>query len=448
MKFFFPDSQDFVDESFDFATEERSSVRVRQRDDLYAHEIFTVPPYDGILVSKAVVDGIGGGTGKYSSAQRFRFLRQGVREYFRLPQTLRSMGDCGAFTYVREQRPPYSPLEVADFYADCGFDYGLSVDHVITAYSADADQLALTGIDRVPPAWRERQNLTLLLAEEFLNYCEKKRYGFIPIGVAQGWSPASYTFAVEQLQKIGYRYIAFGGFVPLKTVDILNCLEAAYQVKEKETQFHLLGVTRCEVLPRFASYGVISFDSTSPLRQAFKDDRDNYYTMDRTYTALRVPQVDANPALLRRITAGQVSQAQARSLEQRCLQALIAFDEGRSSIEDAAKALEEYELLHDGKVNRSETYRKVLTDRVWKSCECEICQALQIHVIIFRGAERNRRRGFHNLYVFRKRLQKQLDLVRSEEKRLDLQGEHDDGDQRRSETARYRDQAGQYSEIL
>src|SRR6266850_661109 len=140
MKFFFPDSQDFVDESFDFATEQRSSVRVRQRDDLYAHEVFSVPPYDGIRVSKAVVDGIGGGTGKYSSAQRFRFLRQGVRAYFRVPQTLQSIGDCGAFTYVREPRPPYSPSEVADFYADCGFDYGLSVDHVINGYSAPADQ--------------------------------------------------------------------------------------------------------------------------------------------------------------------------------------------------------------------------------------------------------------------------------------------------------------------
>ena len=99
MKFFFPDSQDFVDDSFDFETETRSSIRVRQRDDRYPHEIFAAAPYDGILVSKAIVDGLGGGTGKYSAPQRHRFLRVGVREYFRLEETpLETMGDCGAFT--------------------------------------------------------------------------------------------------------------------------------------------------------------------------------------------------------------------------------------------------------------------------------------------------------------------------------------------------------------
>lgn len=36
MKFFFPDSQDFVDETFDFVAETRSESRVRQRDDRYA----------------------------------------------------------------------------------------------------------------------------------------------------------------------------------------------------------------------------------------------------------------------------------------------------------------------------------------------------------------------------------------------------------------------------
>ena len=50
MKFFFPDSQDFVDESFDFVTETRSETRVRQRDDRYPHELFREAPYNGILV--------------------------------------------------------------------------------------------------------------------------------------------------------------------------------------------------------------------------------------------------------------------------------------------------------------------------------------------------------------------------------------------------------------
>ena len=39
MRFYFPDSQDQIDPSFDFETEERSPFRIRQRDDLYAHEV-------------------------------------------------------------------------------------------------------------------------------------------------------------------------------------------------------------------------------------------------------------------------------------------------------------------------------------------------------------------------------------------------------------------------
>jgi len=410
MKFFFPDSQDFVDESFDFVSETRSDSRVRQRDDRYPHELFREPPYNGILVSKAVVDGLGGGTGKYSVAQRNRFMRVGVREYFRLGTTsLQTMGDCGAFTYVREERPPYTAAEVADFYEECGFDYGLSVDHVILAYRAEYDQKHLADLDPVPSDWRARQNLTFELAEQFLKYREAKSYRFTPIGVAQGWSPESYATAVKTLQELGYRYIAFGGFVPLKTRDILACLQASSVVRKPETQFHLLGITRCENVLAFGDFGVVSFDSTSALRKAFKDDKDNYYTLHGTYSAIRVPQVDANPELMRRIVAGQVSQELARDLEQQCLAILGKFDSREASLEDTVDVLRSYELVFNGSVDRSEVYRRVLEDRPWSECPCEVCRRLGIHVMIFRGAERNRRRGFHNLFVFNQQLQGHLE---------------------------------------
>jgi hypothetical protein len=409
MRFFFPDSQDFVDDTFDFESETRSDTRVRQRDDRYPHEIFAKAPYDGILVSKAVVDGIGGGSGKYSAAQRQRFLRVGVREYFRLAdRQLTTMGDCGAFTYVKEDRPPYSPPQVADFYEDCGFDYGLSVDHVILSYRADLDN-QLNGFEQVPPDWRSRQNLTLELAEQFLEYHRRKQYKFTPIGVAQGWSPASYAHAVVELQRIGYKYIAFGGFVPLKTNDILACLKAASAVRNQATEFHLLGITRCENVAAFSAFGVVSFDSTSPLRKAFKDEKNNYYTPNGTYTALRVPQIDANPELLRKITAGAVKQEIARDLEQRCLQVLTKFDRGQASIAEAVETLCDYEHVFSGQTDHADVYKRVLGDMPWKNCCCEICQRLGIHVMIFRGAERNRRRGFHNIYVFNQLLRAHLD---------------------------------------
>jgi hypothetical protein len=409
MKFFFPDSQDFVDETFDFESETRSDDRVRQRDDRYPHEIFQSVPYNGLLVSKAVVDGMGAGTGKYSGAQRHRFLRVGVREYFRLySREIETMGDCGAFTYVRQPKPPYTAEEVADFYADCGFDYGLSVDHVILGYKSEYDR-HLKGVDLVPSDWRARQELTFELAEDFLRYCEKKSYQFVPIGVAQGWSPQSYAHAVETLQSLGFRYIAFGGFVPLKTPDILECLRAANLVRNPSTKFHLLGITRCENVQTFGEFGVVSFDSTSPLRKAFKDDKNNYYTLEGTYSAIRVPQVDANPDLLRRIVAGQVQQDIAREHEQRCLATLIKFDRGEATLEETVRCLRAYEEIFDSKSDRSSVYRNVLKDRPWRDCPCEICRRLGIHVIIFRGAERNRRRGFHNLYVFNQQLQGHLE---------------------------------------
>ena len=409
MKFFFPDSQDFVDETFNFVTETRSESRVRQRDDRYPHELFHEVPYNGILVSKAIVDGLGGGTGKYSGAQRNRFMRVGVREYFRLENAgLETMGDCGAFTYVREERPPYTAEEVADFYEDCGFDYGLSVDHVILAYRAEYDE-RLDGVDPVPRDWRARQDITFELAEQFLRYCEAKQYRFTPIGVAQGWSPASYARAVTKLQDLGYQYIAFGGFVPLKTRDILACLEASNAVRVPGTQFHLLGITRCENVQAFGEFGVVSFDSTSPLRKAFKDDKHNYFTLHGTYSAIRVPQVGANPELLRRIVAGQVRQEEARELEQQCLETLVKYDQHKTSLEETLAVLRSYELVFNGATDRSEVYRRVLADRPWSECPCEICRKLGIQVIIFRGAERNRRRGFHNIYVFNQQLQGHLE---------------------------------------
>ena len=44
------------------------------------------------------------------------------------------MGDCGAFSYVNEDKPPFSVESVIEFYENGGFDYGISVDHLILQY--------------------------------------------------------------------------------------------------------------------------------------------------------------------------------------------------------------------------------------------------------------------------------------------------------------------------
>ena len=49
-------------------------------------------------------------------------VKQGVRPFFqRKGRPIETMGDCGAFSYVLERRPPFSVQEVIDFYVNCGF---------------------------------------------------------------------------------------------------------------------------------------------------------------------------------------------------------------------------------------------------------------------------------------------------------------------------------------
>ena len=136
MKFYFPDSMDLVDPSFDFVTEKRAISSVdRQLRYKYAHEVFRKSPYDGMLVSKSVVDGDSGGSGRFSQGNRRRVLFRGIREFLRVENSdIKVMGDNGAFTYVNEEEPPVTVDEVITFYEECGFDLGFSVDHMILQY--------------------------------------------------------------------------------------------------------------------------------------------------------------------------------------------------------------------------------------------------------------------------------------------------------------------------
>jgi len=410
MKYFFPDSQDLVDPSFDFRSEERDRARLRQRDDVYAHEVFGTRAFDGLLVSKGIVDGFSETSSRYSLAQRHRLLRAGAPEFFRIRDAkftpILLMGDCGAFTYLNEPQPPYSVDQVLSFYVDCNFDYGLSIDHVILSFQPQWDTPG--GKSDIPAHLVRRRELTIELAAEFLKKQRRARLGFKPLGVAQGWSPRSYAASVAALQKMGYDYVAVGGMVPLKTPEILKVLEAVSTVRKPTTRLHLLGVTRTEQMPLFASFGVASFDSTSPLRQAFKDDKNNYYTLTDAYTAIRVPQTDGNASLQKRIRAGQVKQEHARRLEKACLRAMEEFALRRASLQSTLRLLREYEELYDPRHDHTEAYRRVLEERPWTHCSCDICSSLGHHVILFRGAERNRRRGLHNVWVFYRRLQHHL----------------------------------------
>ncbi|WP_330340138.1 tRNA-guanine transglycosylase DpdA [Streptomyces sp. NBC_00557] len=395
MKFYFPDSQDQVSPTYDFIDEEYPTHRVRQRDDKYAHQVVHPIPYEGILVSKAIVDGSVKGAGKYSDRQRYRLYRDGVREFFRLPEGMSSLGDCGAFNYIDLEEPPYTVEQVIEFYEKCQFDEGVSIDHVIFGYKPEASERD------VDPAWVKRRHISLDLAEKFLAELEARRSKLQPLGAAQGWSPASYADSVARLQDMGYKRIALGGMVPLKSHEIIACLDKIKEVRHEGTELHLLGITRIASMEEFWDRGVTSFDSTSAFRQAFMDERNNYHTDKGTYTAIRVPQVDGNPTLKRLILAGQVSQAAAIKAERECLRALRAYDKKQVKLDEAVAALEAYLTIVDEKKKEkySKHYRKTLDERPWDDCPCDLCKDLGIEIVIFRGTERNKRRGFHNMTV-------------------------------------------------
>lgn len=399
MKYFFPDSQDQIDPRFDFLTEETYAHRVRQRDELYAHEVLSEPPYDGILVSKAIVDGLGS-AGRFAAGHRNRLYRDRVHRFYRLDRgdrQLLAMGDCGAFAYVREPEPPYSVDDVIDFYDGCGFDLGFSLDHIVLDYDPEGP---------VDSNWEQRQQLTLELAQQFLDRHAVRGCSFKPIGVAQGWSPASYAAAVSRLQEIGYDRVALGGMVPLKTPAILATLDEVAKVLHPGAHLHLLGVTRVESIPLFRDQGVTSFDSTSPFRQAFMDADDNYYALDRHYCAIRIPPSDGNARVRKKIQSGALVQEEVRRLESEALRCVREYAEGRAALAVTVEAVSAYERLIAGEAKHERGHAETLAARPWEACDCAICESAGVETVIFRGTERNKRRGFHNLHIFRQQLER------------------------------------------
>jgi hypothetical protein len=398
MLYFLPDSRDAIDPTYDFERETRSPDR-QTRDDLYCHEVLE-RPCDGTLISYAAVL-----AGRYSAAARRRLLRSGAREFFRAPPWLKFMGDCGAFSYVNADEPPYTVAEVAKFYGQVGVDLGLAVDHIVPGFS-DSELLF-----EPSPVARARFELTIALARDFLDAA--KPYSFTPVGVVQGWSPSSFSAAARDLQHMGYRYLALGGLVQLKTEQVLTVLRAVDSVRRPDTKLHLLGVTRPGNVSEYVARGVASIDSTSPLRRAWMDARHNYWIGGESFCALRIPP-SVSGKIRGRIGSGEINADLARELEARSLAAVSSFASGSGTAGKALEALLAYQEIHSPGDDRLADYQRTLEARPWERCRCSVCARLGHHVIVMRGAERNRSRGFHNVGQFYRGMLRELgepDLV-------------------------------------
>jgi len=397
MEFFYPDSLDVVDPDYDFQRDKNSAGRIRHRDDVFAHQLLTRPPYDGILISHSMVYG-NGGKQRFRQSQRFRLLQSGAHEFFRTSQggeaSLQIMGDCGAYAYVDQADPPVTVEDVLDFYGQCRCDYVLSVDHVVPGFISREQS------DKRSPSkeWKERQQISLARARSFLQSHQEREHSSVPIGVAQGWDAESYTRAVVDLQKMGYRYVALGGLASLSTEDIAATVEETSKHLREEVRIHLLGVSREALFEKLQEWGVASFDSAMPVRQAFMDDKHNYHTAEKDYLAIRVPKASGSPQLQRKVKEAEVSASEVFKCERESLRALRAFAKGEVSVDEALDRVRRYETLFNGRDQVNE-YRTTLQDRPWEKCECTVCQNIGVEVVMLRGRERNKRRGFHNMRV-------------------------------------------------
>jgi hypothetical protein len=422
MKFYFADSLDYVDPGYDFIRDETTLGRQPYWDDQYPHEILDSAPYDGILVSRATV-GDDLTTGHYTESQAMRFRRDGARRFLRFDNgknaRLPVMADCGAFSYVKEDRPPYKVDDTIEFYEDGQFTYGCSIDHVIFDYFEDDRCLA-----DVSEKIQFRFQVTLDNAEAFLRESEKVHVGFEPIGIAQGWSANSIATATKTLIDIGYKYIAIGGMVPLGSAQICRVLDAIGDKvsRAQDCKLHILGFAKADQLHEFKKYSIYSFDTTSPLLRAFKDNVRNYYQLQNEggldyFTAIRIPST-ASPSVQRRlIKPGKEKLEDLVAMEGRALMNVRKYTEGQASIDEAVDAVIDYsrkttwsEKVSDASnENRLEKlavqYRRTLTEKPWLDCSCAVCRTAGIEVMLFRGSNRNKRRGIHNLFVYHQHLQ-------------------------------------------
>lgn len=427
MKFLYSDTQDYVDPGYDFLNDRSSPGRERYWSDVYAHEFMQPAPYDGLLVSMSAVRqaaGVASSKVRYSTREEQRMLRDGARKFLRYGgprfKDAMLMGDCGAFAYVDHPVPAYTPEEVLEFYTEAGFTHGVSPDHII--FDCDLNNPPEKAVDA---AVRQRYAITLANAEAFLGLVQREGMPFEPLGPVQGWSPKSMAEAAHRLERMGYRYLAIGGLVPLKVDAIKAVLSAIRERIKPGTKIHLLGFAKADSIHEFTDFGITSFDSTSPLIRAFKDEKANYYSEGPDgrlayYTAIRIPQAIENARLMQGIKRGAFSAEDLHQRERKALRELRAFDRGASTVGATLDAVMDYhQFLVRGDGTGAEQQDKALGKTAalvqrtlehtpWKECGCDVCRSIGVEVIIFRSSNRNKRRGFHNLSVYHRHLRRTL----------------------------------------
>ena len=439
MLFFLPDWDDRVDPLFNFDIDEAFPNRDPYEHDVYHYEIYGHLNCDGILISRSVLE---------ENKNKIKKITQiGIHKYLRLPSNVPVLADCGAFNYITQENPPYKTDEILDFYQNLGFNYGVSIDHLIVPgilkkrkYHRltkngkweeinkevfnklkvdlntkvvksltlsnqlnffDFKNMIFEGTYIDVDERSRRYNLTTKNAEDFFRGYRDGKYSFTPIGAAQGWDPQSYAKSVQAYQDIGYEYIALGGLARSNNKEILAVLYEVNKIRNKNIKLHIFGVARIDVIEKFLEYGVASADSAGMLRQAWLSSANNYYSNGGDhYTAIRIPLTENKKTVKKAIIEHGVTFDALVELEKKCLKTLKEFDDGKIKLDVVMNVLMSYHRLMGGDNKLEPSYQRTLLDSPWKKCQCKICKTNGIQIAIFRRNNRNRRRGFHNTWLF------------------------------------------------
>ena len=424
MKFYIPEWDDKVDAGYNFIKDEYSNTNSDEpRQEAYMWELFPQHqiPFDGILVS---LMNIIGKKKKYQTILE----KGGIRNFLQLPEKYPILADCGAWGYINseEEGPPFDSETVFKHYKAMGVNEGVTVDHLVLPQIKKGNKTIKVDIQR-------RMDITYQNGIQGHNLWKKQyKQDFDLLVGVQGLETTDYIDMFKKYIEHDIDSFAFGGLAKKttkKVVDIIdNIVNHIEENDPKIRKIHFFGLGRDQLFKRFQKvekYGIItSFDTSSWLRQAWLGG--NYHLIDQgqkeNYTAIRVPFTHGTRSSFKgkRALVDEGNLHKLIEAEKNVMNAL-RDDENPEYINHALEQIKNYDLLVQHELSRSyqqnvqdyelkiktmhnfyskiePKYSRVLKEKPWRKCDCVLCQEHGIDILIFRGNDRNRRRGFHNVY--------------------------------------------------
>ncbi len=418
MRYYIPEWDDRIDTEYDFLADNHSERHnTDPKSDSYMWQIFDDQkiPFDGLLISLEAIDGNNG------KAKEI-LARGGLRKYLGLPEQLKILADCGAWGYLKDPKPPYDPVKVLGQYERLGVQEAVTVDHLVLPNRDPEKRMEITQENGIKgfDAWKAgyRSKFDLLVS-------------------VQGLEVSDYVKMFEFYSSQGVTRFAFGGLARKPSPFIHDLIsrivgKTGPEVRTPE-RVHFFGLGRPELFPRFSELerkGIsVSFDTSSWLRRAWLNG--HYYAVENgklnTYTSVRVELVDSERSSFRgkRKLGSTTDLARLQQLEGHCLEKIRGLAENKSTPDEVIKNLasfhrkiiegriefflekkrtqgaieEKRKELEETERQLARLYPKTLVSRPWQRCECRICKRLGVEVIMLRGNNRNRARGFHNVYT-------------------------------------------------